>query len=132
MMIVAPFSVVKSKTPAGITVYRIRLMCQGGKTPWTEEQQPIDDVLHPNGIFAKKTKKVTLTNKQECILAEIDTNKTDMSSMYDWHEIDVNDSETLCWRTFTVGLSGKTVWLPSIQNDCTKIIEAICEYNADI
>lgn len=132
MMIIAPFSIVKSQTPAGITIYRIRLMCQGGKMPWMEESQPIDDVLHPNSIFAKNTNKTIINNSQECILAEIDTHKTDMISMYDWHEIDVNDYETLCWRTFTIGLSGKTVWLPPLKNDCTPIIDAICKYYVDI
>lgn len=131
-MIVAPFSIVKSQTPAGIIIYRIRLMCQGGKIPWIEESQAIDDILHPNGIFAKKIHKSTININQECILAEIDTCKTDMTTMYDWHEIDANDQETLCWRTFTFGVSGKTVWLPPLKNECTPIINAIYKYYVDI
>lgn len=130
-MIVAPFSIVKNQM-SNITLYRIRLMCEGGKMPWMEESHDMDDILQPNGIFAKTTRKITINNNQECVLAEVDTCKTDMASMYDWHEIDSTDNETLCWRTFTFGISGKTLWLPPLKNDCTPIIDAIYKYYVDI
>jgi hypothetical protein len=131
-MIVAPFTISKTKTQKGIDIYRIRLLCQGGHQPWTEENQPIEDVLEPNSIFTNKTKTITLSNGTKCILAEVNIKKTEILSMYDWHEIDNKDNETLCWRTFTFGVSGTTLWLPPIKNDCTPIIEEIYKLHAHI
>lgn len=124
-MIVAPFTYTTFQTEKGINIHRIQLLCQGGSQPWVEEAQPIKDVLEPNGIYSKQTTEIKLPNNQNCVLALVDTKKTDMSSMYTWHELDINDEENLCWRTFTFGTSGQTLWLPFPNDKCSQIIEAI-------
>ena len=130
-MLVAPYTVSKSKTDKGITVYRIKLLCQGGEQPWTEEEQPIEDVLEPNGIFSKSVHAFKM-NDTRCMLVEVDTTATDMSSMYTWQELKRSDKENLCWRTFTFGISGSTIWMPPVQNECTPIIEQIYKLHAHI
>jgi hypothetical protein len=124
-MIVAPFIYSTYETSKGIQIHRINLLCQGGKYPWTEENQPIEDVLGPNGIFTKKSTTVTLPNGEKCVLVPVDTKKTDMSLMYTWHELDIKDEENLCWRTFTFGTSGTTQWLWCPNTNCSQVIEAI-------
>jgi hypothetical protein len=124
-MIVAPFTYTSSQTQKGIQVHRINLLCQGGKQPWVEENQPIEDILEPNGIFTKQTTVIVLSGGEKCVLALVDTKKTDMTSMYSWHEIDIKDEENLCWRTFTFGTSGSTMWLPYPKDNCSLVIEAI-------
>lgn len=129
-MIVAPFIYTTHKTSKDIQIHRINLLCQGGKHPWVEETQPIEDVLEPNGIYTKKTMTVTLPSGETCILALVDTKKTDMTSMYSWHELDIQDEDNLCWRTCTFGTSGPTLWLSYPNNKFTHIIEAIYKNKA--
>lgn len=124
-MIVAPFTYTTYETSKGIEIHRITLLCQGGKQPWIEETQPIKDVLEPNGIFTKKSTTIALTNGDKCVLALVDTKKTDMSSMYSWHELDIKDDENLCWRTFTFGTSSSTQWLWFPKDNCAQVIEEI-------
>ena len=37
-----------------------------------------------------------------------------MKSMYTWNEIPLTDMETLCWRSFYVGVKESIEWLPAI------------------
>ena len=131
-MIVAPFTYSKTQTTNGIYIHRIRLLCQGGQTPWSEDSQPIDDILQPNGIYTKGTHTIELPTGQSCVLAEVDTQKTDMTSMYTWHEIEPSDSEMLCWRTFTFGTSGTHIWLPQPNTECFATIHEIYKIYAHI
>lgn len=131
-MLVAPYTISKFKTNKGICIYRIKLLCQGGEQPWAEEEQPIEDVLEPNGIFSK-TVHSSIVNNTKCMFVEVDTTSTDMNSMYTWHELERSDKENLCWRTFTFGISGQNMWLPlPNKNECTPIIEQIYKLHSHI
>jgi hypothetical protein len=90
-------------------------MCQGGNIIWREDEQNITDILEPNGLFSSN---IHIDNDTNTYYANIDITKTDMSSMYTWNEIDSADTESLCWRTFTLIQSPTgTDWLPTIDND---------------
>jgi hypothetical protein len=127
-MIIAPFTLAKNNTENNVTIYRIRILCMGGQYPWTEDEQPIEDILEPNGIYTKKVTNCKLSDGSLCALTEVDTQKTDMDSMYSWFEIEPTETETLCWRTFTFGMADKNVWLPIPMNNMKEIIQAI--YNS--
>ena len=125
-MIVAPYTYISSQTAKGIWIHRIQLLCQGGRTPWTEDEQPIEHVLEPNGLYASHVIRTTLPTGEPCILAQIDLPKTAISSMYTWNEIPYEDEDTLCWRSFTIGTTAdKQMWLPPPNGPCAQIISNI-------
>lgn len=87
-------------------VHNIRLLTIGGTHLWNENTDEIEKLLMENGIYG--TKKPA----NGIYLYEVDTEKTDTNDIYKWSEIDINDSETFCWRdyVFFIGNNGEH-WL---------------------
>lgn len=114
-MLIVPYTHISYNTQNGLIIHRIHIMCQGGNIIWREDEQNITDILEPNGLFSSN---IHIDNDTNTYYANIDITKTDMSSMYTWNEIDSADTESLCWRTFTLIQSPTgTDWLPTIDND---------------
>jgi hypothetical protein len=126
------------------TIHKVKILCQGGSQLWIEDdviEKNIDDylinnILSENGLFCINNKfhRVGLNT----FLCPIDTKKTDMSIMYNWHELEMEDNETLSWCTYIVitnpNETGETLfWLksPSIHKDFNYIIENIVLYKTE-
>jgi hypothetical protein len=77
-------------------IHTIRVLMEG-PVLWTESSElthPIREALEPNGIY------VTGQFAQKDLhYFAVDTGKTDMGSMYDYKECEV-DTDMLCWNTF--------------------------------
>lgn len=95
-------------------VHRYKVLTIGGTNLWTEDDELdiIHDVLEPNGIILRSPPRIIGGNIALC---EVDTDKTELNDYYKWDEIELNDKETFCWRTFyTMGTTmdgGKHDWL---------------------
>lgn len=115
-MIIIPY-IYSSKTISNKQiVYTFNVLCEGGQSFWQESCSIIQKALEPNDLFAKKITKYKMNN-QEYYFVEIDMQKTDLDSMYNWNELSINDTETLCWRKFHIFTNmDNTSWL-KIPND---------------
>jgi len=109
MVFIVPYIYKRGKTSDNLVIHRVEILCEGGKTLWTEEDgTPIKDILEPNGLYAQK-----IIKSRKYILAKIDTDKTDLSSMYTYSEIDSQDNETLCWKCMImISNHDLSEWLP--------------------
>ena len=117
-MIIIPFTHTIHAVSDQLNLHTINILCEGGYTPWTEDNQPIQDVLQPNDIYEK-----TIENIQTCYYVNVDVQKTDIRSMYMWNEIDPIDRETLCWRSFMIFVNpDKTIWLSMPDISLTPLI----------
>ncbi len=79
----------------------IKFFTVGGHDIWEEEKGlRIDkDILNPNDIYRKgRPIKIDANLK----LYEVDLTKTNVSEFYNWEEIDINDKETFCWKTYYI------------------------------
>jgi hypothetical protein len=89
----------------------IKILTIGGKNLWEETNSlHIDkDILNPNDIY-KKNKPIKLDKKT--LLCEIDQTKTQISDFYKWEEIELDNNDIFCWKTF-IYLTGNndTTWL---------------------
>jgi hypothetical protein len=47
----------------------------------------------------------------------VDTNKTNLSEMYNWSECALDDSNTFCWRTFYYFTNNNLCWLEIPNNE---------------
>ena len=114
-MLIIPYTHLKKTMEGGLAVHRMHILCQGGRTAWEEDEQDVQGVLEINGIYMKS---VSVDHATHTYYVEIDTNRTDMSSMYTWQELPYDDEQSLCWRTFTVvrTLNG-SAWLPTVQSE---------------
>jgi len=115
-MFIVPF-IHKVTTHNDINVNVIQILTVGGKNLWEENNSlNIDtDILAPNDIY--RTGKITKLGKK-VQLCEVDTQKTNINDFYKWEEIDVNDRETFCWRTFIVLLGNNgSNWLDTSAYD---------------
>lgn len=111
-MYLIPF-VHRSGTLAGKTVHTVRILLEGNRL-WCEEA--MDAALEENGLILKTMDAsslpiLTLEGKS-CVLAAIDVNKTDLSSMYSAEELDSGDKETHRWCTFHLVFQNSAMWLP--------------------
>jgi hypothetical protein len=122
-MIIIPY-IYSSKTISNKQiVHTLKVLCEGGQGFWQESCNSIQKALAPNDLFAKTITKHKMNN-QDYYFVEIDTQKTDLNSMYMWNELSENDTETLCWRTFYIFTNiDNTIWL-KIPND--KIFNTLC------
>ena len=114
-MLIIPYTHLKKTMEGGLAVHRMHILCQGGRTAWEEDEQDVRHVLETNGIYMKS---VSVDHATHTYYVEIDTNRTDMSSMYTWQELPYDDEQSLCWRTFTVvrTLNG-SAWLPTVHSE---------------
>lgn len=100
-----------------IQINTIKLLTIGGKHIWEENNLfHIDkDILNTNDIFRKGD---TIKFNNELNICEVDTTKTTISDFYKWEEINVEDNETFCWRTY-IYITGKdeVSWLDIPKNE---------------
>jgi hypothetical protein len=91
-------------------VNSIKILTIGGQNLWEENNSlHIDnDILNPNDIY----RKGHIINDNSLYLCEVDTNLTKIEDFYKWEEINLNDSETFCWKTYYYFTdTNKTSWL---------------------
>jgi hypothetical protein len=88
----------------------IKILTIGGQTLWEEENKlHIDkDILNPNDIYRKAT---PIKFDKQLQLCEVDVSKTNILDFYKWKELDCNDTETFCWRTFIHLANNDQIWL---------------------
>jgi len=81
---------------------------QEGSQIWAEGElkNPLMEALEPNGLFIKRT-----FQEADQVYFQIDSEKTDMASMYDYRECDPS-TDILCWHTFYVITDAKgSLWM---------------------
>ncbi len=103
-MFILPF-IHKVTSQPSFDINIIKFFTVGGDNIWEEEKGlRIDkDILNPNDIYRKgKPIKIDANLK----LYEVDLTKTNVSDFYKWEEIDINDKEMFCWKTYYI-LTGK-------------------------
>jgi hypothetical protein len=78
-------------------IHTIRILKEGTQI-WTEGElkDPLTEALEPNGLFTKRT-----FQEAHHLYFQIDPEKTDMGSMYDYRECELS-TEILCWHTLHV------------------------------
>jgi hypothetical protein len=79
-------------------LHTIRVLMEGPSI-WKESSKltnPITEALEPNGIYVNKQ-----FAQNDLHYFAVDTDKTDMDSMYDYKECEVN-TDMLCWNTFHI------------------------------
>ena len=122
-MIIVPFVYKPKEISKQLTSHTFHVLCEGGTKLWKESFQSIENVLAPNDLYEKSIKPYN-SSGELYHLVEIDTKKTDLKSMFTWDEIDSNDTDTLCWRTFHIFTNkDNSVWL---QFPKTPIYNILC------
>lgn len=106
-MYLVPF-VHRQSTLAGKTVHTLRILLEGDHL-WYEEA--VEAALEENGLVPRALHAQTLEGKP-CVLAPIDTTKTDISSMYSAEELDPADKTTHRWVTVHLLFQNGQLWLP--------------------
>ena len=103
-MFILPF-IHKVTSQPSFDINIIKFFTVGGDSIWEEEKGlRIDkDILNPNDIY-RKGRPIKIDENLK--LYEVDLTKTNVSEFYKWEEIDVNDKETFCWKTYYI-LTGK-------------------------
>lgn len=99
-MFIVPFThnIVK-QTQNNINIHTIKILTIGGRQLW-EENSKLDidnDILIPNDIY--RTGDIIKLGKN-IKLCKVDISKTNMNDYFKWDEININDTDTFCWRTF--------------------------------
>ena len=115
-MFIVPF-IHKVTTHNDINVNVIKLLTVGGKNLWEENDSlNVDnDILTPNDIY--RTGNIIKLGKK-VQLCEVDINKTNIGDFYKWEELDINDRDTFCWRTFIILLGNNgSNWLDTSAYD---------------
>lgn len=109
-MLILPFThnVVKQNE---MYVNVFNFLTVGGHNLWEESNSlEIDkDILNPNDIY-RKGALIKFDKKLQ--LCEVDIQKTKLSDFYKWEEIELQDQETFCWRTY-IYMTGTNnqIWL---------------------
>jgi hypothetical protein len=106
-MYLIPF-VHRQGTLAGKTVHTLRILLEGDHL-WYEEA--VEAALEENGLVPKTLHAQTLEGKS-CVLAQIDTTKTDITTMYSAEELEPTDKTTHKWVTVHLLFQNGTLWLP--------------------
>ncbi len=109
-MLILPFihNIVDNTT---LKVNTIKFLTIGGQNLWEEKSSlHIDkDILNPNDIYRKS---IPIKFDKTLQLCEVDTEKTIISDFYKWEEIDLQDTETFCWKSYYYfNGSNKLCWL---------------------
>jgi hypothetical protein len=89
----------------------VKFLTIAGKGLWEEEKivRVDKDILNPNDIY-RKGKPIKLDKLLR--LYEVDEIKTNISDFYMWDEIEKDDNETFCWRTYYIITGDKGIsWL---------------------
>lgn len=108
-MFIVPFIHKKMSDNNQFNIHIITILTVGGKELWEEDDSlDIDnDILIPNDIYRKNDIIVDNTLR----LCEVDSNKTAVDDFYKWSEININDRDRFCWRSFVILLNKKENWL---------------------
>lgn len=97
-MLILPFShnIVNSNT---LKVNTIKFLIIGNQNLWEEKKTlHIDnDILNPNDIYRKGN---PIKFDKTLQLCEVDTEKTNINEFYKWEEVQLDDKETFCWKTY--------------------------------
>jgi hypothetical protein len=96
-----------------IQINNIKFLTVGGKSLWEENNSlNIDkDILNPNDIYRKIPGKIIKYDKN-LYLYEIDLNKTNINDFYKWEEIDIENNNIFCWKTYYYIMdNNKLSWL---------------------
>ncbi len=93
-----------------LRVHTIKVLTVGGRDLWQERDglKLNKDILNPNDIYARG--KPIRVDKQMRFCA-VDAEKTRITDFYTWNELDAEDRETYCWRTFVYLAADKECWL---------------------
>lgn len=77
----------------------IKVLTIGRQNLWEEKASlHIDnDILNPSDIYRTET---VIKYDKHLQLYEVDIERTNISDFYKWDELELNDSETFCWKTF--------------------------------
>ena len=99
-MFIVPFThnIVKQKQN-NINIHTVKILTIGGRQLW-EENSKLDidnDILIPNDIYRIGDIKKLGKNIKLC---QVDSSKTNMNDYFKWEEININDNDTFCWRTY--------------------------------
>jgi hypothetical protein len=106
-MYIVPF-VHRQSTLAGKTVHTLRILLEGDHL-WYEEA--VEAALEDNGLVPKALHTQTLEGKS-CVLVQIDTMKTDITTMYMAEELEPMDKTTHRWVTVHLLFQNDQLWLP--------------------
>jgi len=103
-MIIIPF-IHKVTCEKDMNIHNIRILTIGGKKVW-EEYGNIEEILNLNKIYGN------IEIIDDIYLCEVNIEKTDIHDIYKWSEIDINDTETFCWRDYVYFIGkNKEFWL---------------------
>lgn len=77
----------------------IKILTIGGQHLWEENNSlHLDnDILNPNDIYRKDN---IIAFDKTLHLCEVDIGRTKIEDFYKWEEINLNDSEIFCWKTY--------------------------------
>ena len=92
---------IEKQSVLNYTIHCINILCMDGKEPWYEMgehrwQDIKNDILESNDIYAKDW----YFSEDGTAFVEVDTNRTNIQSMYKWSEVEYNNSDMLSWRSF--------------------------------
>ena len=104
-MYIVPYYV-RQVTKLEKQIYTVHILTEGGTRLWSESNRPISEVLEPNQLVATATRQIDT----DLWLCQIDPVKTDISAMYQWHELPAV-SDTHCWRQFYYVMDSKTPFM---------------------
>jgi hypothetical protein len=98
-MLILPFIHKINKNNNIFEVNTIKFLTVGGQLIWEEKSSfDIDsDILNPNDIY-RKNKPIKYDKSLQ--MCEIDNIKTNILEFYKWEEIDLDNTETFCWKTY--------------------------------
>jgi len=109
-MLILPF-IHNKVNQNNIEIHSIKVLTVGGREIWEENNKlNLDkDILNSNDIY-----RIGLPIKfdKQLQLCEVDITKTNINDFYKWDEIDYEDREMFCWRTYIyLNGDGNTNWL---------------------
>jgi hypothetical protein len=99
-MFIIPFiHNISKQTHNNINIHTIKILTIGGRQLWKENSKlDIDnDILIPNDIY--RIGDIIKLGKN-IKLCKVDSSKTNINDYFKWEEININDTDTFCWRTY--------------------------------
>lgn len=101
-MFIVPYThniITQTQNNIHVNIHTIKILTIGGKQLW-EENNKLDidnDILIPNDIHRKGN---IIKLGKNIKLCEVDSYKTNINDYFKWDEININDNDTFCWRTY--------------------------------
>ena len=114
-MLIVPF-IHKITVEKDMNIHNIRILTIGGKYLWNEtgSKKNIESkYLNHNDIYCNNIGKI-----DNMYLCKVDTEKTNITDLYKWNEIDINDNDKFCWRDYIYIIGkNKECWLNLPKNE---------------